>query len=197
MFENEFIFCMFTSMTGCKISLTIEFPNEDGGRHRKKETEEDPKTDKEKYEAKLAKRVVQKVIKPRQDKIEDNIKKISMINRNVAQERKTKSQVFKRRRDDALKKRDQLFMEKIRINVYYMNRWDIVREKQKDIEKAERHQERRELFKFWYVRQQRTIVALKSVFEVFDKTRTAILNKYKEKLLAKRIVRKFNKFSEK
>ena len=78
-----------------------------------------------------------------------------------------------------------------------MNRWDIVREKQKDIEKAERHQERRELFKFWYVRQQRTIVALKSIFEVFDKTRTAILNKYREKLLAKRIMRNFNKFSEK
>jgi hypothetical protein len=75
-FENEFIFCMFTSITGCKISLTIEFPNEDYGRHRKKETEEDPKTDKEKYEAKLANFTVQKVIRLRQDKIEDNIRKI-------------------------------------------------------------------------------------------------------------------------
>lgn len=78
-----------------------------------------------------------------------------------------------------------------------MNRWDIVREKRKDIEKAQRHQERRELFKFWYIRQQKTVTALKVVYDIFDQTRTAILNAYKEKLLAKRIIRRFGQYIEK
>ena len=149
------------------------------------------------YEAKLAKCVIKRPTRPRQDKVEDNIKNMSFWNRICDQERKSKSQVFKRRRENALKKKEQLFMDKIRLNIYYMNRWDIVREKRKDIEKAQRHQERRELFKFWYIRQQKTVAALKVVYDIFDQTRTAIMNEYKEKLLAKRIIRRFGQYVEK
>ena len=74
-----------------------------------------------------------------------------------------------------------------------MNRWNIVREKRKDIEYMDRMEERKELFKFWWIRKKHTVDALRVVFDLFDKKRTSIFQGYKEKLFAKRITRMLNK----
>jgi hypothetical protein len=52
---------------------------------------------------------------------------------------------MRQRRTDAIKRKEKLFMEKIRQNIYYMNRWDIVREKRKDIEYTEKQHRSRVL----------------------------------------------------
>lgn len=89
-------------------------------------------------EANLAKFIVKKPLVPQSDIIEDNIRKVSLWNRISAKERKEKSEVMRQRRTNAIKRKEKLFMEKIRQNIYYMNRWDIVREKRKDIEHMEK-----------------------------------------------------------
>lgn len=78
-----------------------------------------------------------------------------------------------------------------------MNRWDIVREKRNDIERMQREYQRKQMRKFWWIRQARTVQALKAIYDLFDQTKTAIYNGYKEKLLAKRIVRKFGHYAAK
>ena len=52
-FENEYIYCMFTSINGIKIELTVDFPNEDDKKRRKKDNKE--ATEEIDYESKLAK----------------------------------------------------------------------------------------------------------------------------------------------
>jgi len=42
--------------------------------------------------------------------------------------------LFQQRRENAVKRREKIFMDKIKQSIYYMNRWNIVREKRKDIE---------------------------------------------------------------
>jgi hypothetical protein len=74
-----------------------------------------------------------------------------------------------------------------------MNRWNIVREKRKDIEEIHREEERKQLFKFWWIRKVLAVDALKHIFNMFDTKRTAIYQGYKEKLLAKRIARIYRK----
>ena len=59
-------------------------------------------------------------------------------------------------------------MKKIKQKIYYMNRWDIVREKRNDIEKMQKEYQRKQLRKFWWIRQTRTAQALKAIFDVFD-----------------------------
>lgn len=188
-FECDYIYCMFTSVAECTIELTIDFPNEDDKRRRRKE--ENQETDEQKYEAKLAKFIIRRPSVPKNDIVEENIRKMSLWNRISEKERQEKSQVFRDRREIAIKRKERMFMEKIRQNIYYMNRWDIVREKRKDIEQMQRQQERKELYKYWWVRQQHTVLALRTIFKMFDTTRTAIFKGFKEKLYAKRIIRKF------
>ena len=97
-FENDFIFCMFTWITECKIELLIDFPNEEDRRRRRKEqTEGKPKDSQyldnkdDDYEARreanLAKFIVKKPSAPQNDIIEDNIRKVSLWNRISAKER--------------------------------------------------------------------------------------------------------------
>lgn len=71
-----------------------------------------------------------------------------------------------------MKRKEQLHKEKIKHNLYYMNRWNIVREKRKDIEQQQREEERQSLHVFWWARQIQTQIALQTVFDVFDNTRT-------------------------
>lgn len=85
-------------------------------------------------------------------------------------------------------------MEKLKHNIYYINRWDIVREKRRDVEKMQREHEQKQLRKFWWIRQQKTNEALKVIFQVFDQTKTALYQEYKEKLFAKRIIRRFGEY---
>lgn len=75
--------------------------------------------------------------------IEDNIKKISIWGRINEKEKEERGHLFQQRRENAIKRRERLFMDKIKQNIYYMNRWDIVREKRKDIEFLEKQEERK------------------------------------------------------
>jgi hypothetical protein len=139
---------MMTCVSDCKIEFSVEFPNEDDRRRKRKEVTEgtsptytlDVKDgdDDTRHEANMAKFIVKKPLHRKDDIIEDNIKKMSLWNRISVKERRDKSQIFKQRRNNALRKKEQLHMEKVRQNIYYMNRWDIVREKRKDIEQQER-----------------------------------------------------------
>ena len=81
-------------------------------------------------------------------------------------------------------------MNKIKQNIYYMNRWNIVREKRKDLELLEKHEERKCLHKFWWIRQVESHFAYQTVYNIFDQIRNKIMQGYKEKLYAKRIIRK-------
>lgn len=191
-FECDYIYYMFTSVSECKIELIIDFPNEDDRRRRKKDEKEE--TDEQKYETKLAKFIIKRKSVPQNNIVEDNIRKMSLWNRIATKERREKSQKFNHRRQLALKRREQMFMEKIKQNIYYMNRWDIVREKRKDLEEAQRQQERKELFKYWWIRQQKTELALKTIYDMFHNTRTAIIKGYREKILVRRIIRRLDKF---
>ena len=74
-----------------------------------------------------------------------------------------------------------------------MNRWNIVREKRKDVEEIQRQEQRKQLFKFWWIRKILAVNALKFIFQTFDTARTDIYQGYKEKLLAKRIIRIYTK----
>lgn len=73
-----------------------------------------------------------------------------------------------------------------------MNRWNIVREKRKDVEEIQRQEQRKQLFKFWWIRKILAVNAIKSIFDTFDTRRKQIYQGYKEKLLAKRIIRIYN-----
>jgi hypothetical protein len=75
--------------------------------------------------------------------IEDNIKKISIWGRINEKEKEERGHLFQQRRENAIKRRERLFMDKIKQNIYYMNRWNIVREKRKDIELLEKQEERK------------------------------------------------------
>lgn len=189
-FECDYMYCMFTSINGCKIELTIDFPNEDDKKRRRRDNKEE--TDEKKYEAKLAKFVIKRPPPARDNIVEDNIKKVAIWNRIIEQDRQERSEIFHQRHQKALKKKEKLFMQKIRHNIYYMNRWDIVREKRKDIEELQRQQERKELFTFWWKRQQGTVLALKVIFDIYNSTRTEIFQAYKEKLFTLRIIRRYN-----
>lgn len=70
-----------------------------------------------------------------------------------------------------------------------MNRWNIVREKRKDIEELQRQEERKQLFKFWWIRKVKTVQIVQAINQIFTVRQTEIYNGYKEKLLAKRIIR--------
>lgn len=75
--------------------------------------------------------------------IEDNIKKISIWGRINEKEKEERGHMFQQRRENAIKRRERLFMDKIKQSIYYMNRWNIVREKRKDIELLEKQEERK------------------------------------------------------
>jgi len=107
---------------------------------------------KNKIEAKLAKFVIKKQSPPRENFIEENIKKITLWNKINEKDREYRTILFKQRRERAIKIKEKMFIEKIRQNIYYMNRWNIVREKRKDIELMEKAEERKQLFKFWWIR---------------------------------------------
>lgn len=145
----------------------------------------------------MAKFVIKKNTAPKNDIVEENIRKMSLWNRISAKERKAKSELFRKRRKLATKKKEQLFMEKIKHNIYYMNRWNIVREKRKDIEEMQRLYERKQIHNFWWIRQQKTVAALKTIFTMFDNKRKAFHQANREKVLGKRIIRKLTKFLEK
>lgn len=74
-----------------------------------------------------------------------------------------------------------------------MNRWNIVREKRKDLELLEKKEERKCLFKFWWIRQYFTHMGCQTIHSIYDHTLTQILKAYKEKLCVMRIIRKFRK----
>jgi hypothetical protein len=93
----------------------------------------------------------------------------------------------------AIQKREKIYFDKMRKNIFYMNRWNIVREKRKDIEEMEKLEERKRIFIFWWIRKCFTIKFLQSIFDQFDQHRNKILQGYKEKLFANRIFRNFQK----
>lgn len=179
---------MFTSVNGSNIELTIDFPNEDNNRRIRKDdvTEETVVVD---YETKLAKCRMQRPSRPRQDIVEENIRKITFWNKINAYERKMKSMKLRRRRETAMKRKDKLFKDKLKNKIYYMNRWDIVREKRKDIDKMQKDYQQKQLYKFWWIRKQKTVAALKIVFDLFNNTKIAIKKEYNEKIHTKRIIR--------
>lgn len=53
------------------------------------------------------------------------------------------------------------------------------------------------MYKFWWIRQIKSQIAFKSVYNVFDQIRNQIMQGYKEKLYAKRIIRKFQQMCAK
>lgn len=54
-----------------------------------------------------------------------------------------------------------------------------------------------QLLVFWWMRQQKTVAALKNVYDIFDSTRAQIMQGYKEKLYVRRIIRKFSQALQK
>mgnify|MGYP006278834245 CR=1 FL=1 len=94
-----------------------------------------------------------------------------MWNKINQKEKKEKSLIFRQRRENAIKRRDQIYKDKIKHNIYYMNRWNIVKEKRKDIEHMQREHEKKHLFVFWWVRQIQIHNVLQSMYDVFDETR--------------------------
>jgi len=100
---------MFTSITGCKVEICGEFPNEEEKRRRKKDTKE---TVEEKIEAKFAKFVLKKQQQPDSNFIDQNIKKITYWNRINEQSRQEKSRLFEERRKNAVKRKEQMFLGK-------------------------------------------------------------------------------------
>ena len=53
MFENDYIYTMFTSTYGCKVEILVEFPSEEDKRKRRKDQPEE--TEEKKYDTNLAK----------------------------------------------------------------------------------------------------------------------------------------------
>lgn len=86
-----------------------------------------------------------------------------------------------------------MYLTKIRQNIYYMNRWNIVREKRKDVEQMQKMEERKQLFKFWWIRKILGVQIFKEVYDQFDQRRTSILQGYKEQLFALRIARLYSR----
>jgi len=78
-----------------------------------------------------------------------------------------------------------------------MNRWDIVREKRRDLDKMQKDHERKQQYKFWWIRQQKTVTALRMIFDIFNSTKVAIFQEYKRKILTKRIIRRFGQYTDK
>jgi hypothetical protein len=173
------------------MEVNVDFPSEEAKRQRRKVGHED--VDVKDTDAKLARFYAKKIVPPKDNFIEDNIKKISLWHRHADQDRGFRQTLFKQRRDQAIKRREQMYMDKIRQNIFYMNRWNIVREKRKDIEALERQHDRKQLFVFWWIRKMNSIKAIRVVYDEFDKTRNKIYNDYKEKLFAKRIIRRFTR----
>lgn len=77
-FECDFVYVMLMSMSACKIHFLVDFPNEEDKRRRRRENKEIVE---EKIEAKFSKffKISQK--KPKDNFIEDNIRKITYWNR--------------------------------------------------------------------------------------------------------------------
>lgn len=103
--------------------------------------------------------------------------------------RHEKTKVFEERRNLAMKRKEKMFLDKIKQNIYYMNRWNIVREKRKDIEEINRQENQKQLFKFWWIRKCYAKETVKVIFSLFDQTRKEYYQAIKEKLTAMRIAR--------
>lgn len=127
--------------------------------------------------------------------VEENIKKVSLWKCANERSREKNSLLFRERREKAIEKRKKLFFNRIRNSMFYMKRWDIVREKRKDMQMLEKKEERKALFKFWWIRQIYSQIATKAIFSSFNQARSEILIAIRVKIYAKRIMRRFQRMA--
>ena len=98
---------MFMSIAGCKIEIVTDFPNEEDKRRRRK----DPAVEgiETKIDSKFSKLMLKtKNAVPKDNIIQENIRKITYWNRINEQNRENKSKLFEQRRQEAVKKKEQM-----------------------------------------------------------------------------------------
>lgn len=95
------------SIAGCKIEIVTDFPNEEDKRRKRK----DPTM--EAIETKIDSKFSKLMLKtknniPKDNIIQENIRKITYWNRINEQNKEEKSRLFEHRRQEAMKKKEQM-----------------------------------------------------------------------------------------